>query len=90
MKPDTSLRSPDGLDWVQDRDQVLIVDMRQQVSHQLRGTEAIVWSWLASAYSYPKMTRLLANLLTVSPAEAEKQLQAFLSQWLRAGLLENG
>lgn len=82
------LCSPASLVWVKDCNQVLIIDEQRRTFHRLSDEAALVWGWLASAYSYPKIVRLLENLLKLSPEEAEKKLHSLLHAWQRAGLLE--
>ena len=87
-KPSTFLCSPDAVDWVKDLDQVLIIDRRRRVSYLLRDEEAVVWGWLASAYSYSKIVRMLESLIAVSSSQAEDHLRGFIQKWCLADLLK--
>lgn len=91
MKPDKAaivLRSPQGVTWVKDYNQVIVIDNLRQEQHLLRDVEALVWGWLVSGYSHARTIRLLENLLALSPAEAEKNLHSMLDAWRQAGILE--
>ncbi len=79
---------PESIRWLEDADRVIVVDEREGETHILRGAEAAVWGWLALAYSYPKLVRLLAALLGLPTADAERRLAAILQGWRAAGLLQ--
>ena len=83
-----ALTCPETVAWVKDADCIIVVNERRGESHILRGEEAALWSWLMLAYPYPKLARLLAELLALPPAEAKRQLAVFLQGWRIAGLLE--
>lgn len=82
------LTCPESVAWVKDADCIIVVNGRRGESHILRGAEAAVWSWLMLAYPYPRLARLLAELLALPLAEAKRQLAVFLQGWRIAGLLE--
>ena len=81
---------PEGLAWVQDATQTIVVDAQHGQAHILRGLEMAVWDWLTLAYPYGKLVRLTAALLCIPPAEAEAKLAELFQQWQAAGLLAAG
>jgi len=79
---------PDSVRWVKDTDQVILLDEQTGRSHILQGMEAAIWGWLSLAYSYRRITPLVAALLAQPPAEAEQTLLATLERWQVVGWLE--
>ncbi|NWJ47021.1 MAG: hypothetical protein HXX08_14255 [Chloroflexi bacterium] len=82
------LISPKTIQWVQDSEEVLVVNEQCNESHSLRGVEAAVWNCLVLGYSYADLLELLANLLDLPKSEAATNLNGWLEKWQRVSLLQ--
>jgi hypothetical protein len=81
-------RPVEGLVWVKDAVQIIVVNVRGQTAHLLAGDEMAVWDWLSLGYSFHKTARLLAELQKTPLKDAEASLEKMLQGWIAAGLLE--
>jgi len=77
----------EGLVWVDQGAQVIIVDEVRKRTYTLQGVEAVLWGWLALEYSYLKLIELLAAVYQKTIQEAETILVAVLDKWRADGLM---
>jgi len=73
--------------WARDLDRTILVNDQSGRSFNLRGLEAIVWSWLTLGFPYSKIASLLSTILESPISEAEFRLNIILRQWVENGLL---
>ncbi len=79
--------SAQGITWVQDAEQTLLVREGDGRSWQLRGAEAMVWDLLTLGYSWNRLVELAGAALRVPGEQAQETLWAILSRWEREGLV---
>lgn len=79
---------PEHICWVQDANQILIVDERAKHTYSLQGIEAVLWSWLSCDYKFEKIMAMLAVLLNINREDTERFSSDVLKKWLESGILE--
>ena len=87
-RPGVIYSCPEGIRWVHDIQQVIIVDENRGLTFTLQGIDAAVWSWLSLNLSYEKLIRFIAMSLAQPLANAEQTLRTMLGTWHDQGLLE--
>ena len=80
-------RVSDNIRWVQDANQVIVVDDHRRCFVILRAAEATIWGWLTLNYPYARLLAAVGALWTLSQAEADQRLRALLQRWSESGLL---
>jgi hypothetical protein len=84
-----SLQCPQGLHWVKDADQVIVVDEERNIPIVLTGIEVPIWEWLTLEYPYSKLLKLTTLLLETKTEEAAaEKLSTIMHNWQTLGLLE--
>ncbi len=74
--------------WVKDREQIIIVDSKEQRAWILQGAEGAVWDWGMLGYGYERLIQMLALLWGIDKAKAARNLQQILSVWQARGFIE--
>jgi len=81
-------RLAEGVSWVKDSTQIIVIDVVNQRAYLLRGNEMAVWDWMTLGYPFGKLAHMVAVLQNMSLEEAEKSLAEMIQRWCEAGLLE--
>ena len=82
------VRLAEGVSWVKDSTQIIVVDVVQQKAHLLKGAEMAVWDWLMLGYPLGRIARMAAELQNLPIEAADKSLAGMIQGWCEAGLLE--
>lgn len=83
-----ALRPAEGLVWVKDATQIIVIHVASQTAHLLQGEEMVVWDWLMLGYSFDELAFMLAELRRTPLTDARQQLESLLQAWVEAGLLQ--
>ena len=78
----------EGVSWVKDSSQIIVIDIVHQKAHQLQGAEMAVWDWLMLGYSFARIARMAAEMQNLPLKQAENSLARMIQGWCEAGLLE--
>jgi hypothetical protein len=74
--------------WCVDAHQIIVVDEVRGVAHTLTGLPAALWQWLSLGYGYSPLVEFTAQYLDCPLDQADQPVNAILTGWLAAGLLE--
>jgi hypothetical protein len=81
-------RPVEGLVWVKDASQIIVINVVDQTIHLLQAEEMAVWDWLSLGYPFGKVAHMLAELQKQPLADAEKSLEKRVQGWIASGLLQ--
>lgn len=82
------VRLAEGVSWVKDATQTIVIDVVQQKAYLLKGDEMAVWDWLMLGYPFTRIARMMAELEDLSLEAAENSLAEMIQGWCESGLLE--
>lgn len=74
--------------YVVETDQTYLIDEKRGLSWLLQGTEAVIWDFLASGYSYQKIVGFISLLANLPEAGAEEAVLTTLENWIKQGILK--
>lgn len=84
-----TVRFAEGVTWVNDAVQTVVVDACRGAVYVLCGAEMAVWDWLGLGYPFKQVVRLLAAMQADSGEQAAQALVSMIENWLALGLLES-
>jgi hypothetical protein len=83
-----AVRFSEGISWVVDAAQTIVVDETRRQVYMLTGDDRAVWDWLVLGYAFTRIAQMLAAMHAVTLTQGETELAAMIRGWHTAGLLE--
>ncbi len=77
-----------GLAWHSVGDEVVVLDVEQSVYLKLNRSARVLWEQLDDPCDVEDLQRALVQEYGIDPASARRDIQAFLAEMRRRGLLE--